>query len=98
MAFPIPVPRSRSPYHPGRTADTGSAPFSMAWAAIHTSLVGMGLSLALGIQEGSDRQRDLFSVNYFCRFRQLFLPVHPLFPDCAAGPLRCGSWGRRIPG
>ena len=21
----------------------------------------------------------MFSVNYFCRFRQLFLPVHPLF-------------------
>ena len=23
--------------------------------------------------------RGLFGVNYFCRFRRLFLPVHPLF-------------------
>ena len=37
--------------------------------------------------------------------RQLLLPVpsiilagSPPVPDCAAGPLRCGSWGRRIPG
>ena len=37
--------------------------------------------------------------------RQLFLPVpsiilagSPPVPDPAAGPLRCGSWGRRIPG
>ena len=29
-----------------RSADTRSAPVSMAWAAIHTSLVGMGLPLA----------------------------------------------------
>ena len=28
-----------------RSADTRSAPVSMAWAAIHTSLVGMGLPL-----------------------------------------------------
>ena len=37
--------------------------------------------------------------------RQLLLPVpsiilagSPPVSDCAAGPLRCGSWGRRIPG
>ena len=30
-----------------RSADTRSAPVSMAWAAIHTSLVGMGLPFAL---------------------------------------------------
>ena len=40
-----------------------------------------------------------------CVQRQLFLPVpsiilagSPPVSDCAAGPLRCGSWGRRIPG
>ena len=27
----------------------------------------------------------LFSVNYFCRFRQLFLPVHPLFLTALLG-------------
>ena len=37
--------------------------------------------------------------------RQLYLPVPsiilagpPPVPDPAAGPLRCGSWARRIPG
>ena len=37
--------------------------------------------------------------------RQLLLPVpsiilagSPPVSDCAAGPLRCGSWARRIPG
>ena len=37
--------------------------------------------------------------------RQLLLPLpsiilagSPPVSDCAAGPLRCGSWGRRIPG
>ena len=25
------------------------------------------------------KERGLFGVNYFCRFRRLFLPVHPLF-------------------
>ena len=37
--------------------------------------------------------------------RQLLLPVpsiilagSPPVSGCAAGPLRCGSWGRRIPG
>ena len=27
----------------------------------------------------------LFDVNYFCRFRQLFLPVHPLFLTALLG-------------
>ena len=27
----------------------------------------------------------VFSVNYFCRFRQLFLPVHPLFLTALLG-------------
>ena len=27
----------------------------------------------------------MFSVNYFCRFRQLFLPVHPLFLTALLG-------------
>ena len=66
MTFPLPVPRSPSPYHPGRTADTGSAPFSMAWAEIHTSLVGMGLSLTLGIQQDSHRQRDSSIISKSC--------------------------------
>ena len=29
--------------------------------------------------------RGVFSVNYFCRFRRLFLPVHPLFPTALLG-------------
>ena len=29
--------------------------------------------------------RGVFSVNYFCRFRQLFLPVHPLFLTALLG-------------
>ena len=28
---------------------------------------------------------QLFSVNYFCRFRRLFLPVHLLFPTPLLG-------------
>ena len=66
MTFPLPVPRSPSPYHPGRSADTGSAPFSMAWAEIHTSLVGMGLPLSLGIREDSHRQRDSSMISKSC--------------------------------
>ena len=66
MTSPLPVPRSPSPYHPGRSADTRSAPFSMAWAEIHTSLVGMGLPLALGIQEDYHRQRDSSMVSESC--------------------------------
>ena len=31
------------------------------------------------------RLEGLFSVNYFCRFRQLFLPVHPLFLTALLG-------------
>ena len=36
--------------------------------------------------------------NYFCRFTQIILAGSPPVPDHAAEPLRCGSWGRRIPG
>ena len=32
-----------------------------------------------------NKMDEVFSVNYFCRFRQLFLPVHPLFPTTLLG-------------
>ena len=47
---------------PGRL----QSPWRGTWAAIHTSLVGMGLSLALGIQEDSHRQRDSSMISESC--------------------------------
>ena len=43
-------------------------------------------------------QRRLFNVNYFCRLASIILAGSPPYPAPAAGPLRSGSWGRRIPG
>ena len=40
----------------------------------------------------------LFSVNYFCRLASIILAGSPPVSDHAAGPLRCGSWARRIQG
>ena len=40
----------------------------------------------------------LFNVNYFCRLASISLAGSPPYSDPAAGPLRSGSWGRRIPG
>ena len=40
----------------------------------------------------------LFNVNYFCRWASIILAGSPPYPGPAAGPPRCGSWGRRIPG
>ena len=34
----------------------------------------------------------MFSVNYFCRLRQLFLPVHPLFPTPLLGHSGAVAW------
>ena len=36
----------------------------------------------------------LFNVNYFCRLASIILAGSPPVLDPAAGPLRCGSWGR----
>ena len=43
-------------------------------------------------------QRQVFNVNYFCRCAPIILAGSPPYPASAAEPLRCGSWGRRIPG
>ena len=62
----------------------------------------------LGPGAGSSHHRTM-GVSAFGRGgpvqRQLLLPVpsiilagSPPVSDCAAGPLRCGSWARRIPG
>ena len=43
------------------------------------------------------RAGKVFNVNYFCRWASIILAGSPPYPAPAAGPLRCGSWGRRIP-
>ena len=43
-------------------------------------------------------QHPLFNVNYFCRLASIILAGSPPYPAPAAGPLRSGSWGHRIPG
>ena len=40
---------------------------------------------------------QVFNVNYFCRWASIILAGSPPYPAPAAGPPRCGSWGRRIP-
>ena len=40
----------------------------------------------------------VFNVNYFCRLASIILAGSPPYPDASAWPLRCGSWGHRIPG
>ena len=40
----------------------------------------------------------LFNVNYFCRLASIIIAGSPPYADPAAGPLRSGSWGHRIPG
>ena len=44
------------------------------------------------------RLAAVFNVNYFCRLASIILAGSPPYSDLAAGPLRSGSWGRRIPG
>ena len=43
------------------------------------------LYVMVGQDEYIVRRAMVFSVNYFCRFRRLFLPVHPLFPTALLG-------------
>ena len=46
----------------------------------------------------SELGAHMFNVNYFCRLASIILAGSPPYPAPAAGPLRSGSWGRRIPG
>ena len=71
---------------------------------IGTSPVIKGLGFPLGTR-GQMFYLNPDRPNALAVQRQLLLPVpsiilagSPPVPDCAAGPLRCGSWGRRIPG
>ena len=48
-------------------------------------------------REHSGHYLQVFSVNYFCRFRRLFLPVHLLFLTALLGHSGAVA-GDRIPG
>ena len=68
MTFPSRFRAPRRRILPGGLPIPGrlQSPWRGTWAAIHTSLVGMGLPLALGIREDSDRQRDSSMVSESC--------------------------------
>ena len=60
---------------------------------------GVPHDYATTLNKGHGRiERRVFGVNYFCRLASIILAGSPPYPDAAAGPLRSGSWGRRIPG
>ena len=71
----------------------------------HTETIGQRLERDLDallplppVAYDACEKQAVFGVNYFCRLASIILAGSPPYPDAAAGPLRSGSWGRRIPG
>ena len=64
-------------------------------------LASLGMRYVLDVPAGFTVwpvEPELFNVNYFCRLASIILAGSPPYADPAAGPLRSGSWGHRIPG
>ena len=82
-----------------------SSSISVSWGGFWPSRVRPSwwpqptrFSTGLGRNCGISTEARLFNVNYFCRLASIILAGSPPYADPAAGPLRSGSWGHRIPG